>query len=68
LELCCLVSRILAVCALVGAALAVPPCARGGFTSPPLVLSEASGAEAGGQHSVSLRGTFDFENAVQLAG
>ena len=59
---------ILAFFALAGLALAMPPGARGGFTSPPLILSEASGAEAGGQRSVSLRGTFDFENAVQLPG
>jgi hypothetical protein len=62
------VSRILAYFVLAGATLAMPPYARGGFTTPPLILSEASGAEAGGQHSVSLRGTFDFENAVQLTG
>lgn len=40
--------------------------ARAGFTSPPLVLSEARVAEGGGQRAVFLRGTFDFENAVQL--
>src|SRR5262249_21372026 len=62
------VKRILAFFALTGLALALPPGARAGFTSPPLILSGAGGAEAGGQRSASLRGTFDFENAVQLPG
>lgn len=42
------------------------PGARAGFTSPPLVLSSASGAEGAGQRAIALRGTFDFENAIQL--
>ena len=55
--------------AVVGLALvaAAPAALRASGTSPTLVLSAATGAAAGGQRAVTLDGSLDFANSVQVA-
>jgi len=48
-------------------ATAAPTGLRASGTSPALVLSAATGAAVGDQRSVTLDGSFDFANAVQVA-
>jgi len=46
---------------------AAPAGLRASGTSPALALSAAAGAAVDGQRSVTLDGSFDFANAVQVA-
>ena len=56
----------IAVVGLVLAA-AAPAALRASGTSPALVLSAATGSAAGSQRAVTLDGSLDFANAVQVA-
>jgi len=56
----------LASLALVAVCLGLPAHVLAGATSPSLVLSAASGEAADGARAVSVEGSFDFPNALQV--